>query len=135
MLCGFFKNVVFVPIPHVGPDTIRRDARVSGADRNFPIEIRRHFHPGVWIVAAIQLQHYASDPRADGMGIYLVFWFGNSVRSTAARLDKRGRTNSAEEMEAMLIEGLDANLVDRADVTVFDVSNPVTKVRKAVKPL
>lgn len=69
------------------------------------------------------------------MGIYLVFWFGNSVRSTAARLDKRGRTNSAEEMEAMLIEGLDANLVDRADVTVFDVSNPVTKVRKAVKPL
>ncbi|TFV27736.1 MULTISPECIES: hypothetical protein [Bradyrhizobium] len=93
--------------------------------------MKRHFHPDVWTAAATQLQHYASDPGADGMGIYLVFWFGNSVKSTAVRPDGRGRPNSAEEMEAMLIEDLDADLVDRTDVIVFDVSNPAAKMTKA----
>lgn len=32
----------------------------------------------------------------------------------------------------MLIEDLDAGLINRADVIVFDVSNPGTKMRKAV---
>lgn len=115
-------------------EATRTDVLVlSGAGRNLPIE-KRHFHPDVWTAAATQLQHYASDPGADGMGTHLVFWFGNSVKSTAVRPDGRSRPNSAEEMEAMLIEDLDADLVDRTDVIVFDVSNPAAKMTKAVKP-
>ena len=106
----------------------RTDALVfSGAGRNIPIEIKRHFHPDVWIAPETQLQGYASDPGADGLGIYLVFWFGNDVEPTPARPDGQRKPSSNEEMEAMLTAGLASDLAARTDVIVFDVSDSNAK--------
>jgi len=72
------------------PEARRRDETradvlmLTGAGRNFPIEAKRHFHKDVWIAASTQLQGYASDPGADGLGLYLVFWFGNDAGPTPA---------------------------------------------------
>jgi hypothetical protein len=130
-----FRIAAAIPEARRGEAT-RTDVLVlSGAGRNLPIEIKRHFHPDLWTAAATQLQGYASDPGAAGMGIYLVFWFGDVVQSTPARPDRRNKPTSAEELEAMLVEGLDADLVDRTDIIVFDVSNPAAKgPAKTVKP-
>jgi hypothetical protein len=130
-----FRIAAAIPEARRGEAT-RTDVLVlSGAGRNLPIEIKRHFHPDLWTAAATQLQGYASDPGAAGIGIYFVFWFGDVVQSTPARPDGRNKPTSAEELEAMLVEGLDADLVDRTDVIVFDVSNPgATRPAKTVKP-
>lgn len=130
-----FRIAAAIPEARRGEAT-RTDVLVlSGAGRNLPIEVKRHFHPHLWTAAATQLQGYASDPGAAGMGIYLVFWFGDVVQSTPARPGGRNKPTSAEELEAMLVEGLDADLVGRTDVIVFDVSNlAAKKPAKAVKP-
>ncbi|MET3970676.1 MULTISPECIES: hypothetical protein [Bradyrhizobium] len=61
------------------------------------------------------------------MGIYLVFWFGDVVQATPAHPNGPNKPTSAEELEGMLVEGLDADLVDRTDIIAFDVSNPTAK--------
>ncbi|MDA9474402.1 hypothetical protein XI03_07770 [Bradyrhizobium sp. CCBAU 65884] len=99
----------------------------SGAGRNLPIEVKRHFHPDVWTAPETQLQGYASDPGADGLGIYLVFWFGNDVEPTPARPNGQRKPGSAAEMEAMLTAGLTSDLAARTNVIVFDVSDPNAK--------
>jgi hypothetical protein len=97
-------------------------AIVSGAGRNLPIEAKRHFHPDLWNAAATQLQGYASDPGADGFGIYLVFWFGNEQSRTPARPDGTTGPSSAPELEGMLANDLPVDLKQTTDIVVFDVS-------------
>jgi hypothetical protein len=97
---------------------------LSGAGRNLPIEAKRHFHPDIWVAASTQLQGYATDPGADGLGIYLVFWFGYEVNWTPARPDGGEKPTTAVELEAMLIRDLSQELRARTSVIVFDVSAP-----------
>jgi len=112
------------------PEARRRDETradvlmLTGAGRNFPIEAKRHFHKDIWIGASTQLQGYTSDPGADGLGLYLVFWFGNDAGPTPARPDGGTGPTSGAELEAMLIADLPTDLRDRTDVIVFDVSDP-----------
>jgi hypothetical protein len=112
------------------PEARRRDETradvlmLTGAGRNFPIEAKRHFHKDIWIAASTQLQGYTSDPGADGLGLYLVFWFGNDAGPTPARPDGGTGPTSGAELEAMLIADLPTDLRNRTDVIVFDVSDP-----------
>ncbi len=48
-----------------------------------PIEVKKDDHPEVWTAWRDQLaKRYSSNPAADGMGFYLVLWFGyNSTRA------------------------------------------------------
>jgi hypothetical protein len=102
---------------------------LTGAGRNLPIEAKRHFNAEIWVAASAQLQDYATDPGADGFGIYLVFWFGDDRSLTPPRPDGGARPTSAIELEAMLARDLPAYLQARTDVIVFDVSD-----RQATKP-
>jgi hypothetical protein len=114
-------------------DETRADMLIlSGAGRNLPVEVKRHYHADVWTAAATQLQGYASAPGADGIGIYLVIWFGKDVQTTPPRPDRGPRPATAAEMESMLITDLPEGMRERTDVIVFDVSRTDAVVKRAL---
>jgi hypothetical protein len=119
-----YQIAAALPEARRGSET-RADALIlTGAGRNLPIEVKRHFHPAIWTAASTQLVGYAADPGADCMGVYLVFWFGNEVSPTPARPDGGVGPTTGAEMEAMLLEGLPYDVRPLIDVIVFDISNP-----------
>lgn len=64
-----------------------------------PIEVKKDDHPAVWAAWRDQLAaRYTSNPAAEGMGIYLVLWFGH--RST--RTPDGVKPMSAEHMASLL---------------------------------
>ncbi|MGX5845656.1 hypothetical protein ACWGTO_01115 [Mesorhizobium sp. PL10] len=103
---------------------------LTGAGRNLPVEVKRHYHGHLWTAAATQLQGYALAPGSDGLGIYLVIWFGIDIQPTPPRPDGGGLPSTAAEMESMLISDLSDDLRKRTDVIVFDVSRPDAVARR-----
>lgn len=99
---------------------------LSGAGRNLPIEAKRHFHPQVWAAVDGQLKGYTADLGADGLGIYLVFWFGSVPGVSMPRREGEDykEPGTAAEMESMLREDLSDELRARIEIVVLDVSNP-----------
>ena len=76
----------------------RSDIRVSFAVFNVPVEIKRSCHRDLWTAVRSQLiAKYTRDPGAEGYGIYLVFWFGDTenafLRSGGTGLLRRQRTS------------------------------------------
>ena len=56
----------------------RADIRVSYAQFNVPVEIKKDSHRDLWSALQNQLiSQYTNDPDTSGHGIYLVFWFGD----------------------------------------------------------
>jgi hypothetical protein len=103
----------------------RTDALIlSARGSSLPIEVKRHFHPDVWTAPNTQLQGYANSEGADGSGIYLVFWFGNDVKSTPKRPKGGPHPKSAVALEEMLKDDLDPEVRELTEVIVFDVSKP-----------
>jgi hypothetical protein len=119
-----YRIAAALPEARRGEETRADMLIMTGAGRNLPVEVKRHFNPDLWLAASTQLQRYAAAPGADGLGIYLVFWFGNDVGGAPTRPDCRTGPLSAGELAEMLIEDLPAELKERTDVLVFDVSNP-----------
>ncbi len=64
----------------------RADLRAESTqpDRHFtvPIEIKKDDHRELWSAWRTQLRTYTRDPASDGVGIYLVLWFGLKARAT-----------------------------------------------------
>jgi hypothetical protein len=125
-----YQIAAALPEARRGAETRADVLILTGAGRNLPIEAKRHFHPDIWVAAATQLQGYAAAPGADGLGVYLVLWFGNDAHPTPARPDGSAGPSSGAELEKMLIADLPADLSDRTDVVVFDVSDPSASVVK-----
>lgn len=119
-----YRIAAALPEARRGDETRADVLLLSGAGRNLPIEAKRHFHPAIWSATTTQLSGYAADPGADGMGIYLVFWFGNAAGPTPARPDGRYGPTSGSELEAMLRDDLPLDARSRTDIIVFDVSAP-----------
>lgn len=103
----------------------RADIRVSlGGDQGFavPVEIKKNTHPDLWSAIRNQLiARYTRDPRADGYGIYLVFWFGADITQSPPSGKRPG---SAAELEDRLRASLTADEKRKISVCVIDVSNP-----------
>ncbi len=58
----------------------RADIRIAYGDFHVPIEIKKNRHRDLWSAARSQLiGQYTCDPATDGVGIYLVFWFGKDA--------------------------------------------------------
>jgi hypothetical protein len=119
-----YQIAAVLPEARCGGETRADVLIVTGAGRNLPIEAKRHFHSAIWTAASTQLVGYAADPGADGMGVYLIFWFGNEVPPTPAHPDGGVGPGTGAELEAMLVEGLPDEIKPLIDVIVFDVSNP-----------
>ena len=98
-------------------DENRADIRISyGSDLAIPIEIKRSHNPDIWKGISEQLvTKYTRDPKADGYGIYLVFWFG--AKYMGATL------NDPKELENLLKERLDPALRKKVYIIVIDVSS------------
>lgn len=99
----------------------RADIRVSCANFNVPIEIKKSSHRDVWSAMRSQLiAKYTRDPDASGYGIYLVFWFG--LEGCPPGSD--GRPKSAADLEKKLCETLSPDEARRISVCVIDVARP-----------
>jgi len=69
-----------------------------GKEFSVPVEIKKDSHPKVWTAWSDQLGHYALDPAASRVCVYLVLWFGHKTQSL-----RRGvRPGTAEQMAHML---------------------------------
>lgn len=104
---------------------------LSHSGKNLPIEAKRHYNGELWTAASTQLAGYAADPDACGFGIYLVFWFGTEFKAPK-RSDGADSPESAEALEAMLMEDLPPHMKEKLTVVVLDVSRPQAMI-EAVK--
>ncbi|HFD87750.1 MAG TPA: hypothetical protein ENJ35_08760 [Gammaproteobacteria bacterium] len=106
-------------------DDKRADIRFSvGGAQGFevPIEIKKNSHADLWHAIHNQLiKQYTRDPRTDGFGIYLVFWFGPE----STPLPPSGsRPLTAGELEERLRATLSDEENRKISVCVIDVAKP-----------
>lgn len=98
---------------------LRAEALVDGRLRVVPIEIKRENHKNVWTAWDDQLDgQYTTHPDAEGVGIYLVLWFGHHPRSDTTRT----RPANALDMQERLIALIPAADRARLTVRVLDLS-------------
>lgn len=98
----------------------RADIRVSCKGFNVPVEIKKSTHRTLWSAIGTQLTEYAKDPRADGHGIYLVFWFGPE---DCPRPPDGEKPQTPQQLEAQLQRTLAPEKARKIDVVVIDVSD------------
>ena len=102
----------------------RADIRVSHSDYNVPIEVKKSCHANLWSAAGKQLiTKYTPDPGADGHGIYLVFWFGDTehCRPTPGA---NGAPKDAQELQQLLVDSLSTEQRRKTTICVVDVAKP-----------
>ncbi|MBU3998721.1 MAG: hypothetical protein KKI03_14630 [Gammaproteobacteria bacterium] len=87
----------------------------AGSLGGVPIEVKLDRHKDLWTAARGQLMaRYATDPRASGLGIYLVLWLGEPKRIP---LPLSGvRLETPEELQALLEAGLSEE--ERRSITI-----------------
>ncbi len=100
----------------------RADLRIACGGFAVPVEIKKNCHRELWQAVQKQLlPHYANDPAAAGLGIFLVLWFGPE-RTAPAEEGSRPRT--PEELRERLVAQLTPEERQRAAVIVLDVTPP-----------
>ena len=104
----------------------RSDIRVCYGSFNVPVEVKRSCHRDLWSAIKTQLiAKYTRDPGADGYGIYLVFWFGDTEYCQPTPGEGR-RPKSAAELEKRLIDTLSEDEKRNISICVIDVAKPET---------
>ena len=104
----------------------RADIRVSCADFNVPVEIKKSSHPKrvERDQETVDRAIHDRDPATGGYGIYLVFWFGRE----RSQPGPDGRPKSAAELEERLRKRLRKTLspdeARKISVCVIDVARP-----------
>ncbi len=100
----------------------RADLRIASGKWNIPVEIKKNTHSDLWGAVRNQLLPlYTNDPATEGLGIYLVLWFG--LQRTAP-VSERPRPGTAGELKDRLLASLDPEERRRAAVVVMDVTRP-----------
>ena len=100
----------------------RSDIRVTASGWNVPIEIKKNSHREVWSAVRNQLlPRYANDPATEGLGLYLVLWFGPERTAGVPRARK---PTTPDEMRERLLTDLTSEERRRAAVVVLDVTAP-----------
>ena len=105
-------------------DDKRADIGITCNGFNVPVEIKKSCHRDLWSAIENQLvAKYAREPRADGYGIYVVFWFGNTehCRPTPGTA---GVPRNAAELERRLRESLSEEIRRKISVCVIGVAKP-----------
>ena len=100
----------------------RADIRIASGAWNIPIEIKKNRHSDIWRTVRNQLlPRYTNDPATEGLGIYLVLWFG--PQHTAPGPEGR-RPQTPDELRDQLLDSLTPQERRRAAVLVMDVTPP-----------
>ena len=114
-------------------DDKRPDISVSFNNFNVPIEVKRSCHPDLWTAIQNQLiAKYSRDPKAEGYGVYLVFWFGDTEKCRP----KPGPDSTPQngmELKSALLDTLSASERHKISVCVIDVSKPKQDKRRQQK--
>ena len=102
----------------------RPDISVGFAGLKVPVEIKRSCHPYVWTAIRSQLiAKYTREPGAEGYGIYVVLWFGNT--ETCLPTKHEGWTpETAEDVKCRIQQSLDDRGKHLISVCVLDVAMP-----------
>ena len=88
-----------------------------------PVEIKRTSHKELWKAVRNQLlPRYTNDPGTEGLGIYLVLWFGRDPKMRLAPNGKRPKT--PKKLRKWLRAALTPEERERAAVLVMDVTPP-----------
>ena len=99
----------------------RADLRVTGDRWNVPVEVKKNAHAELWRAVRNQLiPRYTNDPATEGLGIYLVLWFGPERTVTAPT----GRPATPEALRERLLEEMTDDERRRAAIVVMDVTPP-----------
>ncbi len=99
----------------------RSDLSVAFRDWKVPLEIKKNGHADLWRAVRNQLiPRYANDPATEGLGIYLVLWFGPEYTVTA----KSGRPATPEALRERLLAEMTDDERRRAAIVVMDVTPP-----------
>jgi len=116
-------NVDALPEPQYAEEK-RGDIRVSyGSNLAVPIEIKRNSNADIWRGIPEQLvSKYTRDPKSDGFGIYLVFWFGTEYMKIAP--PSGPIPGSPQELKRLLVNHIAPELKNLISVVVIDVCNP-----------
>jgi hypothetical protein len=124
---GVEPTVSFLREKHLASDR-EGDIWCSANGVSIPIEAKGQWNGKLWTAADEQLaKQQATDHRADGYGIYLVYWFGNAGKRLKAppRGSSNGSTPSTpEELERALRAHSPALRSGRLAVKVLDLSRP-----------
>ena len=100
----------------------RSDIRVFYSGFNVPVEIKKSNHRDLWKAIRNQLiTKYTRDPKTDGFGIYLVFWFG---RKHTQREPSGARPADAQDLKRRLESRLSREESLKISVCVIDVEIP-----------
>jgi len=111
------------PEPRYADDK-RADISVSCNGFKVPVEIKKSCHRDVWSAIENQLvAKYARDPRADGYGIYIVFWFGNTEHCPPTP-GTTGVPRNADALEQRLSGSLSDETRRKISICVIDVAKP-----------
>jgi len=116
-------GVLIEPEGHMAADK-RADISVSMVGRKVLCELKRDYHSEVWQAATTQLDRfYTIDPDAKGLGVYLVFWFGDKrTRAIAKGPSNQNTPQSAAQMEEMIRNCMPTESQTRLAVIVVDVT-------------
>jgi len=68
-----------------------------------PVEVKKNSHPDVWTAWRDQLERrYSANPSAEGMGIYLVLWFGGKTKISPDGSRPTSAKHMAEILSALI---------------------------------
>ena len=106
-----------------------------GSDLKLPIEVKRHNHKDLWTACENQLDRlYAHDPHAAGLGIYLVFWFGEDCGGRVPPPPQGvTRPDSATALGHALRSCIPEDKAYCLDVIVLDVTPPAATKKTRAK--
>jgi hypothetical protein len=93
--------------------------------RLLPIEAKHHYHADLWTAWREQLDRlYTRDAAADGLGIYLVFWSGETPSRRMPKLPDgvTVRPSTATELRSTLESQIPENDKGRIQVVVIDIA-------------
>ena len=100
----------------------RADIRVMSGAWSIPVEIKKNSHRDLWRAIRNQLlPRYTTDPATEGLGVYLVLWFGPNL---APLVSQSPRPQTADELQERLLKNLNSEERRRAAIVVVDVTPP-----------
>jgi len=112
-------------------DDRRADIRISyGSNLAIPIEIKKNSHIDLWRGITEQLvPKYTRDPKSDGYGIYLVFWFGTEYVKVVS--PEGCIPQEPTELKDLLEKRLDPEISKRIQIVIIDVARSGRFIRLA----
>lgn len=99
---------------------IHASVTIDGRRVAIPIEIKKEDHPEVWTAWQDQLlAQYSTNPAANGLGIYLILWFGVSPKA----FPRGKKPKSAQQMADHFCQVIPMEFHSRIFGLVLDLSS------------